>query len=242
MRQRPCATGMRSFVLVLVLAACGGGSGDEPDAADVTADAPAGADAAAADAEAAIDAVSSDAGPPSPFLVGTWRAIPSQVDDEPPPIEDRPVLTLGDDGTWTLLEDGETETATWTADDADVTVVGIDDEGTPHTYVLGYVATADRLMLGALRPLGTVDGTVGTWDGVTTRDGVTIETTLVLRADNTAHLDQIRNDVVVVNRDGTWAHEVDDVVFTYVVGDGTFSIHFQELSGLCLGGPLFERI
>lgn len=241
MRQRPRATGVLS--LALVFAACGGGSGDEPDGPGATADAPAGsADAAEPDAAPATDAVSSDAGPPSPFLVGTWRVIPSQVSDVPPPIEDRPVLTLGGDGTWSLLEDGETETATWTADDVDFTLVGIDDEGTPHTFVLGYVATSDRLMLNTLRPVGDVDGTIGTWFGAAMRDGVTRELTLILRADNTAHYEQTQDDVVITSRDGTWAYDVDDVVFTYVVGDATTHLHFQELPGICLGSPLLERI
>jgi hypothetical protein len=238
---RTCA----GVLALIVVAACGGGGGgDQIDGPGESSDAPAGsADApvGSADAEIAFDA-GLDAGPPSPFLVGTWRVIPNQVPDEPPPIEARPVLTLTEDGTWSLLEDGETETATWTADADDLTIVGIDDEGTPHTFVFGYVATTDRLMLSALRPVGIVDGSVGTWRGAATRDGETTETTLVLRADETARFEQLRDDVVVVSRDGTWTHDVDDVVFSYVVGDGTHRIHFQELPGVCLGSPLLERI
>lgn len=207
---------------VLALAACGGGS-SEPDAPP------------------AIDAVP-DAGGASPNLVGSWRRLPDQVNPDVP-VEMRDVLTLGADGSYALVEDGgaTTNTATYTADATALTVTGTTPEGTA-TLTLGYVATADRLMLGALFPVGAVDGTVGTWHGDADNNGTAITIDLELRADHTAHEEhRVGTDPPDVF-DGTWAYDVDDVVFTTMIDTTTVNQHFAELRGVVIGNPFFERI
>ena len=215
--------------LLLWFAACGGPS-DDPDAAPPLADGP----------PATADAPPPDASMASPFLVGTWREVPSQVDGDIPP-DQRPRLVLDASGTWTHTSPDETETGTYTADALALTAHGTDPDGEAYTITIGYVATADDLLLGALFPSGTVDGTVGTWIGDAIFNGVAIQQTMVFNADQTAHYERHEGTDVEMY-DGTWAYEVDDVVFTTMIGSTTVHLHLQELRGVAIGGPLHERI
>jgi hypothetical protein len=221
------------FLILLAVPACGGDSGGDADAPPSVTDAV---------VQPMPDAAPPDGGPASELLIGTWRQLPSTFDGEPPPPPElRSVLTLADDGTYTVVDEDETEAGTYTADDRTITVTGEDESG-PYALSLDYLATADRLMLGALFPVGTADGTVGLWHGEAVFDGAAITHDLELRADNTAHYERhvVGGDSEVY--DGTWSYVLEDVVFTTMIETVTVNVHYKEIRGEAIGGPLYERI
>jgi hypothetical protein len=223
---------MKHAVLVAMVvagAACGGddSSSGEPDAP-------------VADPPDAMPPPPPDASPASPFLVGEWRQLESQV--SPAPENERTLMTFVDDGTWTLVEPtdpSETETGTWTAD---ATTLNLTVSTSGSTLTSWYLATPDRLMYGALLPVGVVDGTVGTWRGEASVNDEMVTATLELRADNTAHLERQEGTDPIEILDGTWAYDVDDVVFTTMIDTTTVNLHFKEIRGVAIGSPLFERL
>lgn len=183
-----------------------------------------------------------DGGSDPADLIGTWRQVPSTFDGNVP-VEMRAVLTLGKDGSYVLVQHdgGDNKTAMYTADGTSITVSG-NASGTTFTQVEPYVATSDQLMLGALTPDGSIDGVVGIWGAAAKTNDDVITVSLELRQDNTAHYVHDETTGDSETDDGTWAFDQSDVVFTFKVMTTTVSLHLQQLPGLALGGPLFERI
>lgn len=179
-------------------------------------------------------------GSSDPDLVGTWRQLESSFN--PTPVDMRTVITLGDDGTYAIDEHGTHEMADYTANGERITLTATEN-GKTITFIENYFATSDRLMLGALFPIGSIDGVVGSWRGSTTYDSDEITLTVDLHADNTVHRERMggkADDNSV--RDGTWKFEGDEVITTFVEGATTIDLHAQLLDGRALGGPLYERI
>ena len=212
-----------SVILVFscAVAACGGGPATEPDASSQI--------------DAAIDAA-----PQRPeSLIGVWVKIPSQVQDPPPPPAERDRFRLNADGTFIYEEEGDDDVGTWTADTTTFTMMGSNAPGGPTmTLSCAYRLEATQLVVPAFLPVGTVDGSVGTWRTVTTKDAKVTTQTLELRADSTATMRIESDDPRLLQ--GTWAYDVDDVVFTTMIDTTTLNIHLQEIRGVALGS-LFER-
>jgi hypothetical protein len=214
-------TSVTFLALPFVIAACG----DDPEAKP--------------DAAPAIDAMIDAPTQSSSDLVGVWIKIPSQVDETPPPPAERDRFRVNADGTFVYEEEGDDDTGTWTADAATITIMGNNGPGTPvRTITAEYLIKDMRLVWPAFLPMGAVDGAVGTWRSKTTDDGMVVTQTFQVRADMTATL-QVDSDEQLILQ-GTWAYEVDDLVFTTMIEQTTLNLHFQEIRGVALG-PLYDR-
>jgi hypothetical protein len=193
---------------------------------------------------AALAACGSDgAGNDPDQLIGTWRELPNGINAEDP-IESRDRMVFTADGSVQIIESDGPEVGTYTADDRDVTLSSGED-----TYRVQYVVTEDRFMFGALTPDGDVDGLVGTWAGDARLNDVDISLVAELRADGTVTYERDSSDPSGAGDEvleGTWRQDPLDLVMTFEIPseNGTFTanLHFQELPGRAIGGPLFERL
>jgi len=171
-------------------------------------------------------------------LVASWREIPSTFRD---PGEPTDLLEISDGDRFMLTEpDGTINIGEWSADDQDLTFTYHED-GQATDFRSHYVLDGSKLLTGALFPDGAVDGTVGTWRGDASIGSASFERTLTLTADGVAHyVDQSAGEDS--DRTGTWSHDGADVVISFEEGGFTLNIHFQELPGIAIGGPLYERL
>lgn len=152
------------FVLLLVVAACGGG----PEPEDLP------------DGPLPVDAS------PPPF-VGSWRELPPV----PVPVEDRALLTISPNHQWVESVRGTTRTATWMLEaDGRLTIRG-GSGSYSAPYHLGADRLV-RAAYQAQGPVSGLVGTWGVserWD-----DSITIDTTLALAADMTATITHVYPD------------------------------------------------
>jgi hypothetical protein len=192
-----------------------------------------------------LAACGGDAGDNDPGqLVGTWRALPSGL-NEGEPVESRDQMVIGADGSVQFIEAGDPpETGTYTADGRDITITAGEE-----TIRMQYVVTADRFMFGALTPDGDVDGIVGTWAGDARRNTEDISLVVDVRADGTVTYERDSSDPSGEGDEtleGTWRQDPLDFVMTFEIpsegGSFTVNLHFMELPGRAIGGPLFERL
>jgi hypothetical protein len=174
--------------------------------------------------------------PPPAELVGTWRYLPKlSIGDVP--VDERQVVVFGADGRYEIASRHGVERGRFTVDDRDVTI----DPGGGRWITTSFLATADRLLVDAMFPIGDVDGTTGVWSGAQRADAGESTVTLALAADGTGQLEQTGPAAGLV--DGTWVHAGADVVFTYVTPNGTrVDKHYQEVTGAAVGEWLYERI
>ena len=169
-------------------------------------------------------------------VVGSWRSLPSSFSTDPPPVAERQVLTFAADGTYTSASSGSTSTGTYQIDGGDL--VGTSSDG--KVSRTPYHASATRLVFGALTSDTGGAELPGTWTGHVENDGVTMDVTLILRADQSAHLYQQRSDGNSLVVDGTWAAQGDDVAVSLMIGTSNVRLLSAHVDGV-LGSP-FERL
>lgn len=171
--------------------------------------------------------------PPSPLLVGSWRYVPYEF-ELPLPLEQRAQLIFASDGSLRELSpDGDLDMSYSATDRTIVQTAG------SLSVTFDYHATPDHLYLQAGFPVEPTDGTVGQWQLTTALgdDAQTIE--YALRADKTSRID--RDDGT--SFDGTWSHDGDELVVSYVHSPGlTIDEHFRELPGTVIANYLYERV
>jgi hypothetical protein len=173
-------------------------------------------------------------------LVASWVEVPGTLDPD-----EQDLLVFTADGTFTTTEsDGDVTTGTYEADETALTITGTED-GETHTFRMLYALEADELMLGALFPDGDVDGVVGTWRGEAAYDGAEATAEITLDPDGTGRYVVNRADGEIDDHTGTWAPLDEEFVFTYEEvfeeTEITINVHFQQIPGVAIGGPLFRR-
>ncbi|MBX3162158.1 MAG: hypothetical protein KF773_39710 [Deltaproteobacteria bacterium] len=166
-------------------------------------------------------------------MLGTWREVPLF----PKPPENRATLELTADGVYRIDDRGTIKTATWTADATDITVT---EPG--MTVRTKYLVDDTHLVEDALFPMGAVDGILGTWVGESTRNGDHAVSTIVLGADMTGSLTNVRatrTDVFT----GTWELTPDHIVMRLTHPDSPtpFSFFTNSLPGIVLGQKIWTR-
>jgi hypothetical protein len=179
-----------------------------------------------------------DAGDDAPpaELVGTWRYLPKQSIGDVPEAE-RQVVTFAADGSYEIRAIDDVESGHFVAHGRDLTI----DPGGDHWITTNYLATADRLLVDAMFPVGAVDGTAGVWRGAQSADAGSATVTLTFDPDGGGRLEQ--TGPATTDVDGTWTHVGDDVVFTYLSRSGTpVPKRYQEVPGVAVGEWLYERI
>ncbi|MEO8700182.1 MAG: hypothetical protein ABI867_09065 [Kofleriaceae bacterium] len=160
-------------------------------------------------------------------LAGEWSAVGDEDIS----------LTLGDDGSYTIVDDNGPETGTFSADATTLTITG----PTSVTQV-GYAVRGDSLLLNALSPVGSADGLVAKWHGEVTQgaDEQTID--LDLKADHTLVLDIDSTEDGPLHATGTWVETGDELITTLDVQGTSVDISFHTLDDIAIGNPLFERV
>jgi hypothetical protein len=177
-----------------------------------------------------------------PSIVATWRELPNAFDEEPTPEAERATWTFGEDGIVTHVENGDTETATYTID-GDRLTLSISDADETIVVETRIVLTDDRLVYGALFPDGEVDGPVGQWHATSKANEDVIDTRLIMRADRTAVLSQkLGDDPETVFDTGTWEQQGDSMRLVFTTGSGsTLTTRMHLLDGEAVGSML-ERL
>jgi hypothetical protein len=178
----------------------------------------------------ALDAAdaSPDSASASPFVVGTWRELPSS------PASDE--FIIHPDGSYMFVEDGVVESGAWAADDKLLTLTA--QQGSVTTT---YVATDHRFLYYAMFAVGVTNGAVGTWRGELTVFGIGVTNTLELRADRTSRREKQQDAEPLEIHEGTWTLENDHVVVT----EQTPQPHSERLwllPGVALGAYVYERL
>ena len=150
-----------------------------------------------------------------PSIVASWREVPNTLATEIPPVAERTVWTFGDDGTLTMLENGDSSTAAYTIDGDDLTLTVV-EPGETLTIQVDVIVGEDQLLYGAIYPQSEVDGAVGTWRGDFTINGRASHTILTVRADQTVTQAQTVGTDPEVVWEGTWAESGDSLMFTFM--------------------------
>jgi hypothetical protein len=161
------------------------------------------------------------AGSPDPGgdVVGTWH-------------RDGRTLTFSADGHATdERADGQRWSGTYTTGEGQLTLITGDDALEQRT---AYLADDQHLLLDLATPDDDGADPVATWTSTSMSGTSQLSTTLILRADHTAHLEQIG----VTDRDaydGTWDEHDGDITVT----SGSAVVHFALYQGYV--GTLFDR-
>jgi len=204
-----------TLALLIILVGCGGGD----DGGNAPIDAP---------MPPPID------GPP-PAFVGRWRELPFAKG--PTPEEDRLVLTITASGSITAQAPGLLRVARWELTPDDRLAI---TEGN-STVIDAYYVSADRFVIGALLPVGDVDGVVGTWRSVQTSGGGDITSTMTLGADQRASYTWLGGPANY-QLEGTWALSGDELLITGEVGGMAQERWFQVVPDAAIGYPVHERL
>ncbi|MCW5806261.1 MAG: hypothetical protein KIT31_28100 [Deltaproteobacteria bacterium] len=170
------------------------------------------------DAPAAIDA------PPHP-IVGTWRTDPFQPGG-PTRIDvyeaSGRYLRGASEGTWRI--DGKSLTMNINAGSERGRFHLSEDHATLMTF--------------AFEPVGTIDGAVGIWHTEYQID-VPVDSTMELRADNTALWSEIRPAVTTMN-EGTWSIQGTSISASFTLGTPV-NIGMRLIPNVALGDTLLHR-
>ena len=169
-------------------------------------------------------------------VVGTWRELPHATDDDPPEIAERHLLEFTSSGTAIETENGDSEMATYVADDGVLTIT--DEEG--DIVGLPYLATSSRLVMGALVPDGDPDGFVGTWSGTSSVGTGTMTITVDLDAAMTAQIEYDRSFDEDDSYAGTWRAVGDDLEIAFMVEAITVRIRATRVGDVL--GTAYERL
>lgn len=227
-----------TFALLCIAAGCGDDAPDEDSPVD-------GAVADTAAPDAAIDAVPADAGDDPRLggdITGRWRALPNLTRDDVPEEHDRWTLTYLADGTMTAgqADDDTPNMGTWTIDGGHVVMTFAGENGGGVSSV-PFVATADRLVMEALVPVGVAVGPVGTWTGVQYANGAPTTITIGLAADQTATIAIDRATGTDLDTAGVWRAVGDDLDVSYMPSpNSTVHVRTQLAAGAL--GSAFERL
>ncbi|MEJ7600633.1 MAG: hypothetical protein WKG01_22190 [Kofleriaceae bacterium] len=169
-------------------------------------------------------------------VVGTWRELPNATDDDPPEIAERQLLEFTSSGTVIETENDVSEMSTYDAGDGMLTMTA--DDGA--SVALPYLATSNRLVIGALVPDGDQDGFVGTWTGNSSAAGESIDLTIKLDASMTAQVDYDRSVSEDDSYTGTWRAIGDDLEVTFMVE--VFTVHMRATRVGDALGTAYERL
>jgi len=169
-------------------------------------------------------------------VVGSWRVLPNATQPDPDPVAERQVLEFTDAGRYTETENGRVTMGSYTTDGGDLSFT---EDGDTGAFVVPYLATAERFVMGAL--VGPSDGLVGTWTGEATFGSDTAIVTIELAADSTAHLSYDHSTTDDESYDGTWSAIGDDVEITYMPQEN-FTVHTRETRVGNVLGTAYERL
>jgi hypothetical protein len=173
-------------------------------------------------------------------IVGRWRELPNAfADGQDPTALD--LWTFRDDGTFETASGGSVEPGTY-AIDGDVLILQRPDSQDRPPFEITFVVRGDHFVWGALKPVGAVDGAVGTWQGYVAFEGIHTTVTQVLRADGTGTIAYDRDVVRDEEFDGTWEESGTSFRFTYTLDDVTTVRLLGHRLDEAAIGPMYERI
>jgi hypothetical protein len=170
-------------------------------------------------------------------LVGSWLETQLAGDDP----TGRQTLAFHADGTLSRSTGEPRGEGTWVVT-GDHVVLDLMFQGYRSVRDLGYVVAGEQLALGALFPVGTVDGLVGAWHGEFTWEGEHGVRDIELRADQTA-TDRLMSDTGLEELVGTW--EVTDgdlLLYLDVPGGPGIVSSLKFIDGVALCRELYQRI
>lgn len=175
-------------------------------------------------------------------IVGSWRAQANALDSGTLPVGDRQVLTFLADGTITAGGFGAGAPGTYTVAGDRVTMVTPRQDAGPDSQTMTFHASDTRLVLDVMTSADAGDGLSGTWHGTRVNNGSMIDTTVILRGDQTGRFesrDSASGGSIAI--EATWEQQGDDVAVRATVSpDQLIAFYATRVDGVL--GSSYERL
>ena len=175
-------------------------------------------------------------------IVGSWRAEANALDTGALPVGDRQVLTFLADGTVTAGGFAAAQPGTYTVEGDRLTIVTPRQDAGLDSQTTTFYASDTRLVLDVMTSVDAGDGLHGTWHGARVTNGSMIDTTVILRADQTGRFES-RDSVSggSIGIEASWTQQGDDVAVRATISPDQFIAFYATRVDGILGTP-YERL